>query len=498
MGNAQKNVKDLLNAGLEYHNAGDLAQAEHHYQQVLALDPNQSDAIHFMGVLATGAGELDKARQYLERAIELSPGNAACYNNMGNVYQNQGDYEGSIPYYEKTLELNPSHYMAHNNLGAAHIRLGNYARALEFCKKAVALESHYPAGWNNLGDCCANLGELDRAMAYYDKALEQDPEMVDAHWNRALCLLSRGDLEQGFDAYRWRWKRPKTPRRDIDADLKWNGSNFCGRNIFVYEEQGLGDTLQFIRYLPLLKNAGGRVIFEASPGLVRLFSGMECIDKLWVRRGRGSTRDIDRFDAHCPILDLPYHFRTTMETIPAQVPYLYADKAMAAAWARRLGHTSDFRIGIVWAGNPNHRNNMNRSCPLSMFKALADIPGISLYSLQKDKYPEWTDVDLEELGCRDLGDEVFDFADTAAVVENLDLVISVDTSVVHLAGAMGKETWIMLPFNADWRWGRRGEDSPWYPSARLFRQPGLGDWNPVFEKMRAELKKRTGKTFPEK
>ncbi|MCG8565848.1 MAG: tetratricopeptide repeat-containing glycosyltransferase family protein, partial [Desulfobacterales bacterium] len=433
MGKHKTTILQLLEQGIECHNKGDLDGAEQHYRAVLEREPNQMDAIHFMGVLATGRGDIPMAKTYLSRAIELGPNNAACHNNMGNALQSEADYRGAISCYEKTLELDPNHHMAYNNLGAAHIRLCAFETARAYCQKATEMVPDYSAAWNNLGDCLANLGELEQAMSHYERALELEPDMVDAHWNRALCLLTMGDLEQGFDAYRWRWKRPDTPRRDIDPARKWNGTNFCGRSIFVYEEQGLGDTLQFVRYLPLLKGAGGRVIFESSPSLARLFMGMDAIDKLWVRHTKGSTRDIDRFDSQCPILDLPYHFRTTSETIPAQVPYIHADAAMAESWSRRLKDGAGFRVGIVWAGNPGHKNNKNRSCLLSAFTRISQMEGVSLYGIQKDKYEDWTDVPPATLLTQDLGDDLFDFADTAAVIENMDLVISVDTSVVHLA-----------------------------------------------------------------
>ena len=483
----ENQIKQLLQTGMDHHNVGHLDEAKACYEKVLTLNPNQSDAIHFLGVVATAKGEVDTAVAHFNRAIAIAPDNPACHNNLGNLHQSQQNYLAAISCYEKTLELNPQHHMAYNNIGAAHIRLGNYDTAHTMCRKALDLEPNYAAAWNNLGDCCSNLGQLEEALSYYDKALKLEPEMVDANWNRALCLLHMGDLAQGFAAYHWRWKRQNTPRRDIDPHLKWNGSNFCGRSIFIYEEQGLGDTLQFVRYLPYLKAAGGRVILECSPALVRLLEPLDCIDKLWVRKRQGSTRDIDRFDSHCPIMDLPHHFQTTRETIPVQVPYIHADAAMTAWWKPQLGDSSDFKVGIVWAGNPNHRNNRHRSCKLSAFEGMAKIPGVSLYGLQKDKYPEWTDVELDQVLTRDLGDALFDFADTAALVANMDLVITVDTAVAHLAGAMGKPTWVILPLNADWRWMRQGETSAWYPSMTLFRQAELGQWEAVFKNMEEKL-----------
>ena len=495
MGKEESGSVELLKQGLALHQKGDYSQAEALYNKVLNQVPDHPDAIHFLGVLATNRKDFDTAGKYLNRALELSPENPACYNNLGNLYQQSQDFESSIPLYEKTLELDPNHYMAMNNLGVAHIRMGDYKRAMGLCQRAIDISPNYSGGWNNLGECYTKLGEHGKGEECYKKALSFDPDMVDANWNMALTLLLKGDLLAGFQAYQWRWKRSDTPIKDVAPNLKWNGANFCGRNILIHEEQGAGDTLQFIRYLPFLKAAGARTILEVSPGLVRLFTGMEGVDKLWVRNTQASTHDIDRFDCHCPVLDLPFYFKTTLETIPAQIPYIFPDEALAASWGRRLKKTSDIKIGVVWAGNPNHRNDANRSCPLSMFQDLARMDGVSLYGLQKEKHGRWTDVAPESLLFQDLGEDLYDFADTAAVIAHMDLIISVDTSVAHLAGAMGKPTWVLLPFAPDWRWMLDRTDSPWYPSMELFRQSDFGNWEHPFQQIKKALLK---KEWPEK
>ncbi|MCG8529213.1 MAG: tetratricopeptide repeat-containing glycosyltransferase family protein [Desulfovibrionales bacterium] len=495
MGKEDGAIVDLLKQGLAFHQKGNHTQAEAIYNEVLNRVPEQPDAIHFLGVLATNRHDFTTAGEYLNRAIELSPENPACYNNLGNLYQQFQDFESSIPLYEKTLELDPNHYMAMNNLGVAHIRMGDYKRALGLCQRALEISPEYSGGWNNLGECYTKLGEHGKGEACYKKALSFEPDMVDANWNMALSLLIRGDLLAGFEAYQWRWKRPDTPAMGVAPGLKWNGANFYGKSILIHEEQGAGDTLQFIRYLPLLKAAGARVILEISPGLTRLFTGMEGVDKLWVRNTKASTRDIDRFDCYSPILDLPFHFKTTLDTIPGPTPYIFPDEELKASWGRRLVDSSGIRIGVVWAGNPNHRNDANRSCPLSLFRDIAQMDGIHLYGLQKEKYDRWTDVDSKDVLTQDIGADLYDFADTAAVIAHMDLIISVDTSVAHLAGAMGKPTWVLLPFAPDWRWMLDRTDSPWYPSMELFRQSDFGNWEHPFQQIKKALLK---KEWPEK
>ncbi len=482
-------IRIFLQQGMEKHNQRLYQEAELNYRKVLDIDPEQPDAIHFIGVLAYNVGNFTAAKKYLRQAIQLSPDHAGCYCNMGNVYQQEGDFKTSIQYYEKTLKHDASHHLAMNNLGVAHIRLGDYDRAVRYIKQALTLSPDYAGAHNNLGESYSNLGEYEKAMNCYEKAIALEPEMVDAHWNRSLALLLRGDLDKGFAEYEWRWKRSDTPKRDIDSQKRWAGEDIRDRVVFVYEEQGLGDALQFARYLPMLREKGAMIVFEVSPVLARLFEPLDMIDKLWVRNTRKGTRQIDRYDVHCPVLSLPAMFNTRLDSIPQKIPYLEADQALTASWQRRLASIGGVKIGIAWAGNPDHRNDHNRSCMLSEFQQLADLPGVSLIGLQKDKYEKWTDIDPGSVLAFDAGDDLHDFADTAAAIENLDLVICVDTALVHLAGGMGKEVWVLVPFFPDWRWMLDRSDSPWYPTMRLFRQEKINAWSPVFRKMMKRLKK---------
>ena len=487
-------VGQLLEKGMQLHTAGQFQDAEIIYRKVLEIVPDQPDAIHFIGVLAFNVGKFDIAVDYISKAIEFMPENAACYNNLGNVYQQQGKFKEAIPNYEKTLDLDPNHFKAHNNLGVAYIRTGDCETAQLHCEKALSINPNYAGAYNNLGECHSNLGDYKTSLKHYEAAINLEPNLVDAHWNRSLSLLVQGQLPEGFAEYKWRWKRPNVIKRQIDPATLWDGGPLNGKNLLVFEEQGVGDVFQFIRYLPMLKQTGANVIFEASPGLIRLLSSLDYIDKLWVRNTRQDTYNIDRFDKQCALLDLPSMFRTEIMTIPSDVPYLNADPGLKKSWARRFQDSDALKIGIVWAGNSTHHNDFNRSCRLSFFGSLSKLEGVELYSIQKEKYEKWTDMDPSSIGIKDFTQVLHDFSDTAAFISHMDLIISVDTAVVHLAGAMAKNVWVLLPFNPDWRWLLNRSDCPWYPTMTLFRQDKPGDWPGVFTAVEKKLQEKTRQT----
>jgi len=472
-------VDELLKKAVASHTAGNLKAAEQMYLQVLAQVPDHPDATHFMGVVAYNAGKNDLAVAYLKKAIELMPSNAGCFNNMGNAFQQQEKCLESIKWYEMAVRINPGHKIAHNNIAVAHLNLGNLDQALGAVDTALDLDPEYTDAHSNRGEILRAMGNNDEALAATEKAISLSPDLVGAHWNRALIWLSKGNFEDGWPAYEWRWRRPATRNRAFAHGTAWQGQEIKGKVLFVYEEQGLGDTLQFIRYLPLLRDLGARVVFETGPALVRLVAANRLYDRLLVGLSKMDTRPVDRFDFHVPLLSLPRILKTRLETIPDEIPYLTADPALCRIWKNRISGDDSFNVGLVWSGSPKHENDNNRSIHLRMFKALARVKGVCFYSLQKEKHEKWTDMDSLALFEQDLGPEISDFADTAAIMENLDLIISVDTSVVHLAGALGKPVWTLLPFAPDFRWLLDRDDSPWYPGMRLFRQACAGDWTPV-------------------
>ncbi|MFH2091016.1 MAG: tetratricopeptide repeat-containing glycosyltransferase family protein [Pseudomonadota bacterium] len=483
------NIEQTLKKGVEYHTAGNLKQAEQAYRDVLAIAPENPDATHFLGVLAFNVNRNDIARELITKAIHLTPDNPACYLNLGNVCQQENDLAQAIKWYEKSKHLNPANPKIYSNIGVALSKLGKLEESVIHLKEALRLDPDFAEAHNNLSETYKLMGQYDNALKSSKKAIALNPNFVAARWNQSILLLLQGDLKTGFKEYEWRWQRPKSPIRLFDTGVAWQGQPLEGKTIFVYEEQGLGDTLQFIRYLPFVQKIGGRVIFEVVPQLLRLVQSFKGFDRLYVGIPNIDTRSVDRFDYHVPLLSLPGILNTTLDCVPKNIPYLYADPCLSKIWQSRMGNNlSACKIGIVWAGHPEHANDMNRSVLLSRFKQLLDIPDVGLYSLQKEKFDQWTDISPEKIFLRDFGDEITDFSDTAAIMDNLDLVISIDTSVVHLAGAMGKKVWALLPFSPDWRWMTDRDDSPWYPSMRLFRQPKPGDWESVFRAVKKKLK----------
>ncbi|WP_321494917.1 tetratricopeptide repeat-containing glycosyltransferase family protein [uncultured Desulfobacter sp.] len=480
-------VDTLLRTGIASHASGRLKEAEQFYRQVLAQVPDHPDANNFMGVLAYNVGKNDLAIAYIRKAIERMPLNSGCFNNMGNVFQQQEKYRESVKWYEMSVRIKPANKMAHNNIAVAYLNLGILDKALASVKAAIDIDPEYAEAHSNHGEILRAMGDNDGALVAINKAISLSADMVSANWNRALIWLSQGNFQDGWPAYEWRWRRPTTRSRVFAHGTAWQGQDVKGKVLFVYEEQGLGDTLQFIRYLPKLQALGARVVFETGTSLIRLVADNRLYDRLLVALKSVDTRPVDRFDFHVPLLSLPHLLKTKIDTIPDTIPYLKADPALCRVWKNRISGDNSFKIGLVWAGRPDHKNDVNRSIHLSLFETLGKIEGASFYSLQKEKHEKWTNMEGLTLFEKDLGPEISDFADTAAIIENMDLVISVDTSVVHLAGALGKPVWTLLPFSADFRWLLEREDSPWYPTMRLFRQTCAGEWMPVMQRVQQAL-----------
>jgi hypothetical protein len=327
-------------------------------------------------------------------------------------------------------------------------------------------------------------------MASYEQALRIEPDYVPARWNRALASLLLGNFEQGWVEYEWRWKRKQQPQRSFRQAL-WDGRELSGRTILLHAEQGLGDTLQFIRYAPLVKERGGRVIVECQPSLLELLGSCRGIDVL---EAQGSA--LPEFDVQAPLLSLPRILGTSLATIPANVPYVVADAELVGRCRQELEAVPGFRIGIAWQGSTMHKRDRQRSLPLGRFEPLARLPGVRLLSLQVGAGAD----QLRDLGDRfpiaDLGGrfDPWSLRDAAAVISVLDLVISVDSAMAHLAGALGVPIWLLLPFASDWRWLLEREDSPWYPTMRLFRQSEPGDWDGVFDRVTNALAKQLAST----
>ena len=381
-------------------------------------------------------GKLDEAVACYRRALELKPDYAEAHNNLGNALKDQGKLDEAVACYRRALELKPDYAEAHNNLG-------------------IALKDQ---------------GKLDEAVACYRRALELKPDYADAHLNLSLLSLLTGDFQRGWAEYQWRWKTKQCQQRDFPQPL-WDGQPLEGRTILLHAEQGLGDTIQFIRYAPLVKQAGASVLVECQKPLVRLLAGCRGVDALI---GRGD--DLPPFDVQAPLLSLPGIFHTSLETIPADVPYLFADPGSIEHWRGGVGPDRRLQDRHCLAGAiQNTATTVPARSRCSCFESLAGLPGIRLLSLQKGRARSSCKRSRDHFPVTDLGSRLEDFMDTAAVLTNLDLVITCDTAVAHLAGALGVPVWVALPFVPDWRWLLDRSDSPWYPTMRLFRQRTAGE-----------------------
>lgn len=469
-------LRALTNLGVALQAQGQSDAAIRRFQQVLARDPGSPEALVNLGVALQSQGQPEAAVTCFQTALQRAPTSAVAYNNLGMVYHEQGEFEAALQQYRQALQYRPHYAKAHSNLGALLHAQGQLAEALVHLQHAVRLQPDFLEAHCNLGLVLQAQGDLAGALACFDCALQYDPSHVQAHWNRALAWLLSGNFQQGWAEYEWRWQRPDSPPPRF-AQPRWDGAPFPEQTLLVYAEQGLGDTLQFVRYLPHVAARGARVVLACQPALLRLLGTCAGVHAL-VAKDR-SDMAAQPFDLHMPLLSLPGLFGTTAATIPAHMPYITADPSLVEQWRTRFGAAQGFRVGLVWAGNPSHKNDRNRSCRLAALAALARLPHLELYSLQTGPAAGQLAQPPAGMILHDIGCTLGDFADTAAVLAHLDLVLTVDTAVAHLAGAMGKPVWTLLPFAPDWRWQREGTHTPWYPSMRLFRQPTPGAWEAV-------------------
>jgi tetratricopeptide (TPR) repeat protein len=454
--------------------AGRITEAEAAYRAVLAAQPGQLDALELLAQLCRARGDLGEALQLYAAMMKADRGSAEAASNHGVVLNELRRPAEALASLDRALILRPDFVPGLYNRGNALLALDRFEEALRSYKRALARDPRHVDAWYNRGNALRELRRHDAAIESYRRALALAPDRADIHVNEALTLLRMGRLREGFSAYEWRRPvgQPALP------GARWLGdAPVAGKTIFLYAEQGFGDTLQFIRYAPLLAAQGARVVAAVPAALKPLIAAMDGVTALTA----GDVQPASDF--HCPIMSLPHALGTALATIPADVPYLRASSDRVAHWRQRLPTTADRRIGLVWAGSAGFEGDRLRSVPLAKLGTLRAAPGVTFIGLQREIPVD----DVEALGAAfgampnfiNIGPELRDFADTAAVVSLLDLVIGVDTAVVHLAGALAKPVWIMLPFSPDFRWLLDRHDSPWYPTARLFRQCRRGDWDAV-------------------
>ena len=442
-------INQALNLAVKNHTEGKLREAEIIYKKILEKDLCNVDALHLLGVIDHQLGRYKDAIINIKKAIQLNGNNAVFFTNLGMAYDALEKEEESAQNFKKALEIDPNHknaHLAYYNLGVYYAGKGNILKALEFYKGAVALNKDF----------------------------------FEARWNMGLILLLLGRFKEGWEEYEYRFKKKSPTDSRVFSKPKWGVASLKGKKILVLSEQGFGDSIHFIRYLPLIKEKGAYVILECKKEVRGLFENFPGIDE-FVDKGINSSSSI-AFDFYVHLMSLPGLFNTDINNIPNKIPYLKADPKLVEKFKEQFTG-NNFKVGIVWAGNPHQENDKNRSTKFERFKVLEEIPGVLLYSLQKGEASRQLDDSI----VMNMADQINCFSDTAAIIENLDLIISVDTSVAHLAGAMGKPIWTLLTFMPDWRYLLDREDSPWYSSMKLFRQPKSGDWDYVFNEVRKQL-----------
>ena len=509
-------IPQTFDLAIKHHQGGNLPEAERLYRQILDANSSHAGAKHFLGVVALCTGRAQFAVECIREAVRLDPNQHDIFYNLGIALQAHGDVNGAVASFRLALERRPNNAACLNNLGNALAKLGRLDEAIADFREALRLQPGASAVLNNLGAALKDQGKLEEAKttlrealrvqpaflealnnlglvfqeelmlaeaaAYFNQALRLKPDSGEVHFNLAYIWLMQGQFERGWAEFEWRFRRPETPARNLGRPV-WNGEPLNGRTILLHFEQGLGDTIQFIRFAPLVKRSGGTVIVECQPSLVPLLERCAGVDRVVAS---GST--LPPFDVSAALMSLPFLLRTTLDTVPAVIPYLRVSADREEFWRKRLADLGGLKAGIVWRGSPNHQGDRLRSMALSAFAPLARVPDVNLVSLQhgpgSEELSNWT----ERNAIVDLGTQFESFAETAAAMANLDLVISVDTAVVHCAGALGVPTWVLLRAAPDYRWMLGRRDSPWYPTVRLFRQARWGDWSGVINEVAAALR----------
>jgi len=479
----KRSVEAHNNRGAVLEKLGRDEEALQAFERALAIQSNHGDALYNKGSVLRKLGRHAEALTCLDRALAIKPNYVRAYNNRGLALEGLDRTEDAIADYDRALAIDANFGEAINNRANALQKLGRHAEALEWYDRALTINPAHAEVLNNRGSALAALGRHAEAVASCSKATAINPNYANAQWNESLHRLRLGDFATGLEKYEWRWMRAeglKKLRHFVEP--RWQGEPLAGKTVLFYAEQGFGDTIQFARYAKLAAAQGAKVIFEVQPALKSLLAPLG--DGI---RVVGYGEELPHFDMQCPLLSVPLAFRTELATIPTGVPYLTLPREQVEQWSARMPPRGERRIGIVWSGNSTHADDHNRSIALKRLAPLLEVPDVQFISLQKGL----RDADVQTLAAEprifDLAQHFVDFSHTAAAIAALDLVISVDTSVAHLAGALGKPVWVLLPFCSDWRWLIERSDNPWYPSAQLFRQPRIGDWDSVIEQVRQKL-----------
>lgn len=495
-------VDELLRRGAEFQRAAEHGKAEDSFREALVRQPENAaalqmlaDALGVRGYAHQERGELDAAIECYLEALALAPANAPglaqaqIHNNLGNAYRGLGRAGEAIAAFRAAIAVDAGLAEAHLNLGTALHLAGDAKQAAAHYRTALQRWPELAQAALNLGLLLEGDGDPQGAMESYRSAIAAKADFAEAHFNYALQLLLTGDFARGWEEYEWRLRLPELqPFWPYAERPRWDGADLHGKVILLYAEQGFGDTLQFVRYVPLVAERGGKVIVSCRSQLRTLFE-----QAMWNSSVVDTSEPSPAFDICCALPSLPRIFGTTHATIPARIPYLHADAGKAARWQARLAADGiALKVGLVWATDARSRIALLKSLSLDMFQPLAAIPGVIFYSLQKG--PAAAEAARAPKGMRlvDVARELEDFSDTAALISQLDLVVTIDTAVAHLAGAMGKPVWTLTHWPPDWRWLVGRDDSPWYPTMRLFRRAQTDTWSDVILRVGQALQSLAG------
>lgn len=494
---AEKTAENLYQLATSQLEQGNLSAAIASYQQAIALKPDYAEAYSKLGIALREQKQLKAAVESFQQALRLNPELVEAYYKLGTVFEAQGQYEAAIKAYQNAISLEPDHADAHYNLGNLQMMQGKLVAAAASYQQAVVIKPDFAYAHCNLGSALAELGQTNLAIASYKQALLYIPEDGEVHFNLALLLLAQGEYQEGWQEHEYRY-HPSVNNPNVRVPAlsfpQWQGQPLKGKSIVIWYEQGLGDTIQFSRYAAMLKQQqAATVTLVCDSSLKLLFESLTGVDKILTTTEASAITPHDYWTFP---LSIPLHCHTTLATIPAVVPYLAASAQAIEQWQTKLPE-GKMRIGLIWKGSTGHKNDGNRSIPtLQLLAPLWNITGCRFISLQK----VLAEAEIADFSVHypvtHLGTELNNFADTAAIIAQLDLVITVDTSVAHLAGALGKPVWLLLPYVADWRWLESREDSPWYPTMKLFRQARLGDWEEVINRVVVQLKAVIGGNTP--
>lgn len=473
-------LQDIFEQAVRHHQAGRLREAEPLYQYVLQTDPNHAEALHMLGWLAHQCGHSAAGADLLRRAMSIRPAEPRHPLSLAMVLHSLGRMDEAIRVGRQAIAIAPDHADAHYNLGVILASFGDFQAAADSFGRAITLRPNHAEGLTNLANALNEIGRVDDAIAAYRQAIGLRPDLALARWNLALALLLKGNFAEGWKHYEARWAMKGRRNNDGFSQPLWDGSDLKGRRILLRCEQGFGDSLHFIRYAPRVAAMGGTVFVQCQKELKRLFETVAGLQQVFSMDEVPSA-----FDVQFPLMSLAGLFGTDSDSIPRKVPYVRADPGLCDSWRSRIAAVEPgLRIGLAWSGLPNPPG---RSVPPGALEPLGAVRGVRFISLQKPTAPNA--VPAPDLNLIDWTSELEDFAQTAALMANLDLIITIDTSVAHLAGAMGLPTWLLVKYAPDWRWGLNRRDCPWYPAMRLYHQPTPGDWVPVIQEVVHDLTK---------